>query len=255
MENALFTLIFRLVAVVSGLLLLILSILIYRKTRSATKGWFYLSLFGVWLFLWSSTAMGLKGEAFFLPRMLTGIIFLLAIAYFVLYSYTRLAEDFWVQKPKWLTNKTSTAFMGLCLILIGGYNLLFLRQDFQTNLLPKLLSITLWTVGLAFLFSAIPTYYLFKASKEWRWGTAFLSCLLAGLAINFGVLYAGCCGTSGNLTSDQICADYDTDYMRVYDSSCNMFLVTLGKYYQLMLILSVIFVDTSFFLIWRSLGK
>ncbi len=253
MVSTFMTIIFRSVAIVSGILLLFLSILIYRKTRNATKGWFYLSMFGVSLFLWSSTAMGLKGDALFIPRMLTGIVFLTGIAFFVIYSYSKLADDFWIQKPKWVNAKTAAIYMGVSYSLILIFNLIFRFDDFRTNLLPKLLSVTHWTVGLAFLFAAIPTFYLFRSSKEARWGFAFLSCLIVGLGLNLGQYYDGCCGAGGQASENEICAEYDLDYMMVYHAPCMESVIGIGKYYQLLLMLGTIFVDIAFFLIWRSL--
>ncbi len=253
MVSTIMTLVFRYSAIISGILLLILSIMIYRKTRNATKGWFFLSMFGVSLFLWSSTAMGLKGDALFLPRMLTGIVFLLCIAFSVSYSYSKLVEDFLVDKKRWINAKIASAFVGISFLAILIFNLIFRSQDFSSFLLPKLLSVSHWTVGLSFLFAIIPSFLLFKTSKEWRWGTAFLACLIIGLGMNLGQYYDGCCGNSGQLSEDAVCSAYDLDYMLVYNVGCSEGIVGIGKFYQLFLLVGIILLDTSFFIVWRSL--
>ena len=73
------------------------------------------------------------------------------------------------------------------------------------------------------------------------------------MALNFGQYYDGCCGPNGDMETDLACADYDLDYMRVHGVPCQEGLVGIFKYYQLLLILSLVFVDISFYLILRSL--
>jgi len=246
------TLVFRPFAIISGLLLLILSIMIFRKTKDATKGWFFLAMFGISLFLWSTTAMLLKGPDLALIRMISGIVFLLCIAVFVAYSYSRLADDLWVEKPKWVTSKNSLiAVIAIFFVLLLS-NFLFFRGDF-TALLPKLLSISHQTLAFSFILATIPTFFLWKKSKEWRWGTAFWAMIVVGLALNLGQYYDGCCGESGQLAQEESCSQYDLDYMRVYDLPCSEGLMGILKFYQLLLVLGSALIDVSFFLVLRSL--
>ena len=137
----LMTLFFRPFVILSGILLLALSILIYRKTKDATKGWFYLSMFGISLFLWSGSAMLLRGPDLFFARTISGTVFLLCIAFFVLYSFTKLADDLWIEKPLWINSINSLYSVAGVFLLLLLYNLFSFRHDFA-SLLPKILSIS-----------------------------------------------------------------------------------------------------------------
>ncbi len=253
MESTLISIVFRSTAVLSGLFLLIFSFLIYRKTREATKGWFYLSFFGISLFCWSASAMLLKIVDLPVLRHLSGIIFLMTIAFFLVYAYSKLADDFWIGKPKWINARNSLIGVVVVLIVIWGLNLLFYPQDFSDHLLGKLLSIAHQTLAVSFLIACLSTFYLGLRSKNAKWWTAFVACLLVGLSMNLGSYYDGCCGQEGKMIDDEICSEYDLDYMRVYDIPCNEGIVGFARFYQLGILLATIFIDISFFLIWKGL--
>jgi len=254
MELGLVTIIFRSVAILFGVILLVLSILIYERTRDATKGWFYLSAFGVSLFLWSTTATLFRYIDVFLIRGLSGIIFLFLIGFFIVSAYSRLSEDLWIEKPKWITQKNMTIISGIIYLALLVFNTIFFWQDFQIPLV-KYLSITHLWLGFAFLIAAIPTYYLMKKGKNAQWTIAFFAVLVVGLSLNAGQYYDNCCSENGIAQELTICEGYDLDYIRVYETSCVPWLVTMGRFYQFGLVIGIVLIAIQFYVILKNLKK
>ncbi len=266
MASTMFTIVFRLLAIFSGVFLAIMSYLIYKNTRGATKGYSYLAYFGISLFLWSSTAMIFKKLEWtamifkklewFLIREISGIIFLFMIGFFVTKAFSKLVEDFGVTKPSWVSVKGALYFVVGVHILVLALNLMFFFGDFLefNTALQKLLSIAHWSLSFSFLYAIFPTYYLMKATKKSPWILAFLFSVVIAFSLNIGQYYDGCCGISGKLSDQPICEQYDLDYMRTYDVPCNTGIVKAGIIYQMYLIVGIILIDVSFFQLWRRLS-
>jgi len=248
------TLIMRTIGIVFGIALLILSFLIYKRTRDATKGWFYLSMFGITLFLWSATAAVFKAIDIFWIRASSAIIFLILMGYFIISAYTKLVEDLWIEKPDWVTQKNLTCAIITLFLIILIYNTLAFWQDFASPVV-KYLSITQLWLGLIFFIAAIPTYFLMKTSKNIKWAIAFWACIIVGLSLNFGTYYDNCCGEFGLGQELEVCQGYDLDYIRAYETMCVPSIVGVGKYYQLGGVLSIVLITIQFFLILRDLKK
>jgi len=254
MELGLVTIIFRSIAILFGVILLVLSILIYRRTRDATKGWFYLSAFGVSLFLWSTTATLFRYLDIFWIRGLSGIIFLFLIGYFIISAYSRLSEDLWIEKPKWITQKNLTVITGIIYLALLVFNTIFFWQDFEMALV-KYLSITHLWLGFVFLLATVPTYYLMKKAKNIQWTIAFFACLIVGLSLNAGTYYDNCCGENGLGQELEICSGYDLDYIRVYETSCVPSMIGIGKFYQFGLVTGIVLIAIQFFIMLKDLKK
>ena len=254
MESTLLTIVFRSAAIIIGLLMAIFSYLIYKATRGSSKGWLYLTIFGTSLFFWSTSAMLFKLADWFWPRVISGIIFLIMMAYFVPISYTKLAEDLGVKRPKWLTTRFTAYLVTIILIIVLIFNS-FLGDYFGMDFLArKLLSVAHWSLGLTILFACLPTYLLMISTKKSPWILAFMFTLIIGVGLNLGQYYDGCCGEGGQLKDENICSKYDLDYMKVYDLPCSESLVGLGMKYQLFLLLGIILGDISFYQLWRRLA-
>lgn len=257
-EVTLTTIIFRTSAIIIGLLMAFFSYKIYRNTQGASKGWVYMVIFGITLFLWSSTAMFFKIIINdFIARAITGSIFLITLAYLVPLSYTTLLKDYNFAKPKWLTPRFAiffvTGFFALLLIFNLSDNL------FTGLFLNKLLSIIHMTLAISLLFTSIPTYYLMKETRRAPWILSFIFCLIIGVGLNLGVYYTSNCWGNKELggalakNADPICAGYDLDYIQVYQLTAIPEFMTLGKVYQLFLLIGLIIGDISFFMLWRRL--
>jgi len=248
------TLTLRIIGIVFGIALLVLSILIYKKTRDATKGWFYLSMFGITLFSWSATAALFKVIDIFWIRASTAIFFLSLMGYFIIAAYTRLVDDLWIEKPVWVTQKNlTTAIISLFLVILI-YNTLAFWQDFAMPLVKYLSMIQFW-LALTFFIAAIPTYFLMRTSKDIKWTIAFIACIIVGLSLNFGAYYDNCCGESGLGQELEVCEGYDLDYIRAYETACVPSILGIGKYYQLGGVLSIVLITIQFFLILKDLKK
>ncbi len=249
------TLIFRISALIIGLLMAFFGYKIYKHSRGATKGYLYMAVFGIALFFWSSTATLFRELGMFTPRIITGTIFLAAISVFLLLSYTKLVIDFNISKPKWLNERFTIGF------LIAGYlffiilNFVFIKDaSGYEHIMRKILSISHVMLSISAIYALIPLYYLMSATKKAPWIFAFVFILTVAIGLNVGAYFDGCCGKNGELGSEPLCSEYDLDYLLVYELPCLPGIVSFGSKYQLMLLLGLIFGDISFYPLWRKLS-
>jgi hypothetical protein len=254
MDASIMTWIFRPLAIVIGLLMAFFSYKIYKNSIGASKGWFYMAIFGSSLFLWSFSATLFKMLNLFMPRIIFGIIFLMMMAIFVPLAYTKLIKDFKFDVPKWLTPKFSLFIVIVIYFTVLISNILSGEMLYSTNLfMRKLLSISHWTLGLVTIYALVPTFYLMKITKKLPWILAFVFCVIVAIGLNIGQYYNGCCWDAGALSTDKVCIGYDLDYTSVYPEVCYAGIAGIGKIYQLFLLVGIIIGDISFYKLWRSL--
>ncbi len=244
MEFTWMTLVFRVPTIILGILIGYFAYRLYQLTKGGSRGWIILTVMGICLFFWATTAMVFAIVDIPILRYLAGIIFLLGMAVTLPTGFARLAQDFGVKMPKWL-NLTSVlgvvavAFFGL---LIGNV----VTGNFDTPVVT-LLTISHLTLGIAALIGIIPTYLLSKATNQNPWKLALVFAILIGVGLNVGQYYNNCCHEDGIIPGEPICAGYDLDYNQVYAAPCVNGMVMIGQYYQITLLLGIIVLITSLY--------
>lgn len=246
---------FRGIAVFIALLMAFFAYKIYSNTKGATKGWLYLSLAGILLFIWSSTALLFSVFDILYARILFGVVSLLLMAFFVSVAYTKLAGDFNAGMPKWITPKLSGSLVIVFFLVMLGFNYFTYGLSNMELFFRAVLSSAKWMLGVIMLYTCIPTFYIMKSSKNLTWVFAFLFCLFVGLGLNIGQYHDGCCWSGGESKEAGLaaCDGYGLDYVSISEMPCVDSIVGAGKMYQLFLLVGLIVGDISFYKIWRTL--
>jgi hypothetical protein len=245
--------VFRSIAIIIAIIIAFFSYKIYLVTKGV-KGWFYLVLSGLSLFLWAITAQIFSFIDMSYTRYVTGIITLCLMAFFVPVAYTRLVIDFKISKPKWLNTFFSGSLVIGIFLIILIINIIRLDQLSQQTFLRVLLSVSHLTLGLSLTYAIIPTYYLMKSTRRSPWILAFLFCILVAFGINLGQYYSTCCWEGSSLSHEPVCSQYKMDYVPVYGTECNNGILSIGGFYQIFLITGIILGAVSFYQLWKKMS-
>ncbi len=236
MELTWMTWVWRIGALILSIIGGYFGIRLYVLTSKGSKGWVYSSLKGILLFFWSLSALLFVLVDIPYLRHISGIIFLVLMSLVLPQIYTKLLEDFGAERPQWLSvrNVLITVPAVFFTLLLGN----IFTGNFE-NPLVTILSVSHLTLGISALITVIPTFILAKKTKQLPWKMTLIFALVIGIALNVGQYHNNCCSEAGELSDNEICANYDLDYTKVYNLPCNEELVSLGRYYQVLLLLGV----------------
>ncbi|MFW5990669.1 MAG: hypothetical protein ACOCQX_00430 [Candidatus Nanoarchaeia archaeon] len=244
------TIVFRLLAILAGVLIGIFAFQIYTLSKGGLKGWKYIAIYGGFLCFWAVSALITKLIGVTVLERITGIIGLLGMAVFVPYSYAKMTDELNL-KPSWFTAKISlgsTAAVFLLLLVLNVFKPTFLEYP-----LDKLLSISHFTLAITLVFALIPLYVLSKNIKKSSWILATIATVVIFSSLMIGQHYDGCCAKEGELEdNDSLCGDYDLPYVQVTDAPCFEPIVNFGKMYQAYLTVGVLLLAGSFYQLSRG---
>ncbi|MFP4424351.1 MAG: hypothetical protein ACLFP2_03910 [Candidatus Woesearchaeota archaeon] len=248
------TIVFRSLAILGGVLIGLFAYQIYQYSKGGMKGWKFLSIFGFSLFFWATTALITKLIGITLLERITGIIGLLAMAFFVPYAYTRLTDDLKLPGPRWVTGKVAIGYTSLVILILLGLNVFL--PTFMSYPLDKMLSISHMTLGISLIFAFVPLWILVSHTKKMAWVIALAATVFLSFSLFVGQHYDGCCGKNGELTeNDEYCGMYDLPYVQVTQMSCIGPIVFIGALYQAYLTIGILLLAFSYYELTRLFRK
>jgi hypothetical protein len=191
---------FRLLSVIIGPILAIVSYKIYRKTRGGSTGWLYISIAYVSLGVWSlSQILFLLVFPNFIARTIIGAMTIFLISFFNPMAAMRLAKDLKCRLPWWLTEVNLIAIGLVFYAVMYLYNLMV-----SVDILGSVATISLIAMTPMFILGSLGYLIIARESgvRFWSWwavGTVFV---FIG-AFMIGGMYANCCGTGAPLEWSQ----------------------------------------------------
>ncbi len=191
---------FRLLSVIIGPILGIVSYRIYRKTRGGSTGWLYISIAYVSLGVWSlSQILFLVVFPNFIARTIIGAMAIFLISFFNPMAAVRLANDMKCRLPRWLT-ETNVIVIGLVFYAaMYAYNIMT-----SVDFLGSVATISIIAMTPMFILGALGYLIIARESgvRFWSWWAGGTIFVFIG-AFMVGGMYANCCGTGAPLEWSQ----------------------------------------------------
>ncbi|MFW5990670.1 MAG: hypothetical protein ACOCQX_00435 [Candidatus Nanoarchaeia archaeon] len=253
METNSITLIFRLLAVLGGVLIGVFAYQIYKFSKGGLKGWKYIAIYGGFLCFWAVTALLTKLMGVKILEYICGIIGLLGLSYYIPAAYTKLSGELNLKKPGWFNTKFSIVVVSVVIVALLVYNLL--KPTFMDNPVSKILAIIHFTLGFSMVLALIPLIILTKNIRKAPWVLLTLGTIILAASMLVGQHYAGCCGDYGDMQEESVCEGYSLPYVQVTDAPCYGSMVQTGQFYQSYLGVGVLMAAVSFYLIAREFRK
>ncbi|MFW5991006.1 MAG: hypothetical protein ACOCQX_02130 [Candidatus Nanoarchaeia archaeon] len=217
-----------------------------KATKGATKGWLFFSLAGGAFFFWTTLQSIFTLTDIYVGRVITSILFMSGTILLVM-GTARLAEDFGINKPKWISAK-NFLIINLVIIVVLAVGLFMFNND----VLQVLLTTVIVNSMLANLMGAIAAIYLLRATGKGIWVAMLIFMITFGLGQGFCVYAGNCC--TGEFADSPVCQDYDLDYTNVFNLPCSVMLTNISVVgYNLMTVGGLILLG-NFFYLWRKLA-
>ncbi len=248
MESTILTQIYRVFAIIFGILVGVVSFFVYKMTKGGSKGWIYIVLSGGFFCLWSLGTMFFAFDIIKIPYMwhILATISQFGIAFTMPLGFTKFLLDFGVNRPKWLN--MSSVFI----IVLGSIIALLVGNILTDNFsepLTAILSISLIVSGIGFIVAIVPAFIMARATKQGHWILATILVILIALGYNLVGYYFNCCSEEGELSEEEVCADYDLKYGKVHGLPCSELVVGVSKYFQVFLFSGIVLVIVALYLL------
>ena len=251
--------IFRALVILLAGIMVYFSYKIYKNTHGASRGWLFLSISGGLLAVWTSSAVLVKYIGS--PAVISALLILETLVLFILcfiipYSYSKLADDFRIPRPKWLTTK-SIYFVGSA-VIVSVILVNFFIGNFSDSsvIINRFYSIAHWSLSLCVLYACITVLCMVFATRKALWVYSLLFFLIVAVGMNTAQYYYGCCWTGGELHSDAVCSAYNNDYVSVSGVGCSVPVTgVFAKIYQPVLLVGIVFGVVSLYLFSKQFSK
>lgn len=231
-----------------AILVIYLASRIYMRTKGATKGWLYLSLYGLTNSFLSLII--LIDSVVYTPitRFLYHIIHpigALLIAFFVSNAIAHFLKDFGIESRL----QTKRYLQGAFFLILA----IFLAMGFYRGMgIYRFDSVAMYTLAASLLVTSISIFRVWRKTGKLAWLVVFLSALVPAFPV-IGINYIGsCCHVDGPMVGQAICENTQR-VASPFIQYCSPFIVELQGFMLMFLLVGVSLSAIAYYLIWRSI--
>ena len=241
--------VFRIMGMFVGVLVCYFSYGLLKATRGASKGWLYFTITGLMLSAWTVFMTIFTLIDVPMGRVITSILFIPG-SIVLAASFARLANDFGMSTPSWLTARNIWISNGVLLLVLFSTAFYLKRSD----PLSVLVSVIILDAVIANVIAIIGTYYMYRSSKRKIWLSLMIFALFFMLG-QFSCFYSGNCCSEGAIFEDNAaCTGFELDYIQVFPIPCSDLPVNLSRMGYNLLSIAAILMVGNFYYLWKKLA-
>lgn len=232
-----------------GILVGFFSMRIFLDTKGRSRGWRYLGISGLFVFLWTVALTILTPLGFISLKLLISSICWLVIGTIFPLGLIILGLDLGKRMHPFFHTKpflSTVVFLWTLLIFI---NIIVLPYD---SLLLEIAGISRIVMAITFLVTALlPVFLLWRDSLSWAWFMMLLFVIIMPISVIMGSYANGCCLREGQ-TYQSLCKDLSIQYADTLYPPCNAQLLSISYFYIYLETMSYIFFGLALFGLWRT---
>ncbi len=234
------------IGIISG----IFAYLLRRVTKGATKGWLFLYLEGLALFLW-----GLFFSVSVILDSVTGKILVTGIlvpfiCFFGLLGYVSFLSDFGIKKYGWINARNCAIFSFVLYVFVAAFNYFFSSSDWPVYGLG---TVGIFVGGFLALLASIAAFILFYGTGRYIWFSQFLYVIMVFLGL-WSISYVSlCCWDEGPLSEDEVCIPVDYEYQEIFSMPCFSPIIPVADFFYNMIAAGLLIFGGSLGVFWWRL--